>query len=73
MTYTDYIKAHNDRIEREQQLIAKYKQKPLPKRDTLLWASTTVKKCETHKHAVIEGIIGCVIVGFILIMAIVLG
>jgi hypothetical protein len=67
MTYTDHIKAYNARVEREQQLVNQYNQKPVHNRPKALWAATTVSKHTKYKHDVWEAVAGCVIVAVILV------
>lgn len=64
MQYTDYIKAYNDRIEREQQLVAKYNQKPkLP----------VISRKSQKVYELIEIVTGIALVGGILVASVLIG
>ncbi len=72
MQYTDYIKSYNDRIEREQQLLAQYNQKPIQAKNRCLWMRdieqhSTHNITASHVFSIIGGI---VLAGIILIASI---
>lgn len=73
MQYTDYIKSYNDRVEREQQLVAKYSQTPIINRHKGLWMATTMSKHTKHKLDVIEAILGVLMAGGIIVASVLIG
>lgn len=72
MQYTDYISQYHARHEREQQLVAKYNQRPAGQRVQNLWlhqVDKTVSHAITGKELfqVIAGLLGA---GFVLLLSI---
>lgn len=72
MQYTDYIKSYNDRIEREQQLLAQYNQKPVQTTNNFLWAVTSVERHSKTRNEVqvLKIIAGTLLAGSILVLSI---
>lgn len=71
-TYEQYIKSYNDRVEREQQLINQYNQRPEQLQNRFLWAVTSVERHSKTKHGVevLKIIAGVLLAGGILVASI---
>lgn len=71
-TYEQYIKSYNDRVEREQQLVNQYNQRPEQLQNRFLWTVTSVERHSKTRNEieVLKIIAGVLLAGAVLVVSI---